>query len=108
MRPSAGGVHPLFDGLQIARARVRKRVAAVSERLQHEIRDLELGGQLYQGLDVAEARVDASIRDQPDQMHSLAGRKRLSQDFVGSQRAVRDRFVDPGEVLHHHGPRAQV
>ena len=95
----------------VGRARVRRGVAPVGERVQHDVGHLRPRRELDAGVQVVEAGVHAALRHQAEQVQPPAGAARLAdllQHGVVEERPVGDRVLDAGEVLTHHGPRAQV
>ena len=74
--------HPAVHGLEVAGAGGGKRVAPVGERVQHQIRHVQLRAQPDQGLQVKPTGMDAAIGNQADQVHALGARERLAQHLV--------------------------
>ena len=63
-----GLIQPALHLSQIARARIRRGVAAVCERVQHDVGHRQIRGQLDARAQVAHACVDPAARDQPHQV----------------------------------------
>jgi hypothetical protein len=106
--PDAGCLAPLRHRREHLRPRLRRRVAPVGERMDHQVLDALLRGQLDQRLQVPVRRVHAAFGHQPDQMHARRGVQRIQDHLVLGQRAVLDRLVDPHEVLLDDRPSAEV
>ena len=109
----AGLPQPSLELLQVTGRRSRQRVPAVGERVHDEIRNPLLGGELDQRLDVLPSRVHPAVGDEPHEVQTTARRApgRFAggeQGLVLEERPVRDRVVDPREVLLHHRAGAQV
>ena len=106
---------PLFANsaaqvVRITRSAGRRSIAPVSDRVHENLlhaRFLCRRGQRDQMLVVA---VHAAIGNQPDKMQPSVARfrKGLPQNFVPLQLAVRDRLVNPGQVLINDPARAEV
>ena len=110
---AAGLVQPALQLLQVARAAVRQRVAAVGEGVEDDVGHALLGGELDRRLDVLPAGVDAAVGDQAEQVQAAAraaagalagGEQRL----VLEEAAVGDGVVDPGQVLLDDRAGAEV
>ena len=86
----------------------RRRVAPVGERVDHQILDGELAGELHERLEVLDRGVHAALGDQADEVDARRVPHRLPQGLVLGQRAVRDGGVDAREVLRHDRARAEV
>ena len=81
---------------------MRRDVAAVREGVDPRA----LGREPQQRLQVLEVGVHAAARDQTEQVHVAAPVERRLQSGVLEEGAVRDRTVDPLQVLVEHAPRA--
>ena len=97
-----------LDPRQRLRARRRRRVAPVGERVDDEVGDVALRREPDQRLEVLLGGVHAAARDEPDQVHALGGAQRGDQRLVLAQRPVLDGLVDPREVLRDDRARAEV
>src|SRR5829696_1061959 len=59
---------------------------------------------------MVDVRVDAAVRDEPQEMHVspplLRSTEGADQSVILEEGAVRDRIVDPDEILRHDPPRS--
>ena len=103
-------LHPALDVGQVLGAARGRGVAAVGEGVHDEVVDPPLRGQLDQRLQVAVARVHATVGDEPDVVHARRVAQRRLQHLVLGQRAVLHRGVDAGQVLgdDRAGPQVEV
>jgi hypothetical protein len=99
---------------QIFGRRGRRRVAAVGERVQDQLRNALAPGQLDACPQVLEARMHAARGDEPHQVQAPAlipgCAARRAKRLVLHEAAIGDRVVDAGQVLLHDrpGPEVQV
>ena len=93
-------LHPPLHLCQKACPGRRQRVAPVGEGVQDEVWNLERGAELDQGPQMAEARVDAAVGHQPDQVDALGSQERLSEHRVGGQLTALHGLVDSREILY--------
>ena len=97
------GRDPLGGQLgEVVLGRVRRDVAAVGEGVDPG----PLGREPEQRLQVLDVRVHAAVRDEAEQVHVAAPVERRLQRRVLEEGAVRDRAVDPLQVLVEHAARA--
>ena len=81
--------------------------------MEDQVRYAFLRGELDGRLEVFPARVDAPVRNQPDQVQATAGAldrppAGTDQGLVVEEGSVGDRVVDPGEVLGNDRSGAEV
>ena len=113
-RGDAPGVaQPALELLEVAGRGLRQRVAPVGERVHDEVGHALLRGELDAGLDVLPARVHAAVGDEAHQVQpparAVSGRRAgRAQRLVLEEAAVRDRIVDPGQVLLDDRAGAEV
>ena len=69
---------------EVLERRVRRDVAPVGERVDPGV----LGRELEERAEVVDVRVDAALRDEPDQVNAPAARERRLQRLVLAERAV--------------------
>ena len=103
-----GGVEQFDGGLGAA----WRGVAAVEEGVQVDLLGAALRGQLGHGDQVVLVAVHATVGEQAEDMHGLAGTGRLvhcaSEHGVLEELAVTDGLGHPGEVLVNHAAGAEV
>ena len=99
---------PLLRRLQVAGAAGGRGVAAVGERVHHDLGRAALGAHLDQRPQVVPAGVHPAVGDQADEVDALRVGERLHQHLVGLDRAVVDGVVDAGQVLLDHSAGAEV
>ncbi len=104
----AGRVAPALELLEVARAALRQRVAAVRERVHDDVLDAERRAHRDERLDVALARVHAPVADEADEVHAVRGLEARAQHLVLRERAVLHGCVDAREVLADDGARPEV
>ena len=80
----------------------RRDVAAVGERVQPRLVRCEAEERAH----VVDVRVDAAVRDEPEQVHAAAALEGRAQRGVLEERAVGDRAVDAHQVLVEPAPCA--
>ena len=106
------GRQPSLEVGDVAQRRGRRRVAAVEQGVDPDVPDTLTGGELDEGDEVAVVGVDAAGADQADDVEppvvargTPAG---LEERGALVEAAVRDRGVDPREVLQDGFPRTEV
>jgi hypothetical protein len=99
---------PPFEQRDVPDARFGRGVAAVGEAVDHEVAHRETPGELHQRLQVAEARVHATVGHQPDQVHPLGAGERVDDRRVLAQHPVEHGIVDAREILADDGAGAEV
>ncbi len=101
-------VAPALHQADVLDARFRRGVTAVGEAVDDEVTDGEAPGELDESLEVPEARVDATVGDEPDQVDALGAGERVVDRNVLGQDPVEDGVIDAGEVLAHDRAGAEV
>ena len=99
-----------FAGLQETGTAGRRSVAAIGERMHHDVAHARGLGSLRQGDQMLVMAVHTAVGDQAKKMQSRCReRARMPRAEPDSARvSVRDRLVDPREILINDPPRAEI